>query len=679
MEKSFTIFVDADDLDHGKVNAAFGRLLTSKGVRVTFDAGHRNTCDLYVFASSKIHASPKYPGLVERYQKGSDRRYIHFDLRSQTVVVASGIDARILEKDNDLQNLVNEVKTEDDLPPLVQAYTNGNLCLFLGTGISSMSGLLSWGDTIRRFLVKSFVNDQEFLDFFENRAKQKRYNDVLEQVVSSGILSREEVIKNLKGLLLNKDLKTPKEILSLLQCEHLAGILTSSLDDFLARSLPLPTRTPDQGDRLLDDLSNGKMFGAQIFGSLEGKSLSIIPEEFRFMIGPLHDFAHFLRAVFYSKTILFMGCSIGDIEAILEVLPLDKKPEVPHFAIIPSWGKRDSDRGSMTEREWGVVLKILNQRYNLSFIHYERGEGREEHARLAALIGNIAQRFQEVDQTSKQSRDASASPSIKQRKITELRLEHFGPFEALDLKIDPNWNIIFGDNGVGKSHILKAVALAVCGDRAKPYAPSLINIRENLARITVKSQDLVFETTLHRGSDLSLDVAPFRMLENFGGLIMGFPALRSARNLDDPRLGLTATRRSIEWDVLPLLQGDLDSRMRHLKEWLVELSHDILALKEQDPERSKYLARLRDKVFEVISKLSVGVVLKFGRIEDKRVYVQTYDGEVPLESVSQGMISLFGWVGLLVRRLFEVYHDEEEPTHSPALVLIDEIDAHMHP
>ena len=59
--------------------------------------------------------------------------------------------------------------------------------------------------------------------------------------------------------------------------------------------------------------------------------------------------------------------------------------------------------------------------------------------------------------------------------------------------------------------------------------------------------------------------------------------------------------------------------------------------------------------------------------------VVTDDGVVPIEAVSQGTSSLIGWIGVLVQRMFDVYHDKQEPWREPALVLIDEVDAHMHP
>jgi predicted ATP-binding protein involved in virulence len=62
-----------------------------------------------------------------------------------------------------------------------------------------------------------------------------------------------------------------------------------------------------------------------------------------------------------------------------------------------------------------------------------------------------------------------------------------------------------------------------------------------------------------------------------------------------------------------------------------------------------------------------------------QVLVETDDGKVPIELISQGTQSLLGWVGILLERLYNVYPDVRQPRDRYALVAIDEIDAHMHP
>jgi predicted ATP-binding protein involved in virulence len=82
-----------------------------------------------------------------------------------------------------------------------------------------------------------------------------------------------------------------------------------------------------------------------------------------------------------------------------------------------------------------------------------------------------------------------------------------------------------------------------------------------------------------------------------------------------------------------------------------------------------------------VDKLTPGVSVKFDRVDPgtKKVTVVTADGIVPIEAVSQGTTSLLGWIGVLLQRIYEVYGDEEDPLDRYCIVLIDEIDAHMHP
>ena len=61
------------------------------------------------------------------------------------------------------------------------------------------------------------------------------------------------------------------------------------------------------------------------------------------------------------------------------------------------------------------------------------------------------------------------------------------------------------------------------------------------------------------------------------------------------------------------------------------------------------------------------------------VYVRTIDGEVPLQQLSLGYQTMMAWVADIGWRLFAHYPKAVNPLHEPAIVLVDEIDLHMHP
>lgn len=53
--------------------------------------------------------------------------------------------------------------------------------------------------------------------------------------------------------------------------------------------------------------------------------------------------------------------------------------------------------------------------------------------------------------------------------------------------------------------------------------------------------------------------------------------------------------------------------------------------------------------------------------------------DVPFDDLSQGMISIFNWLGVLAQRLYDFYPDADKPEDRHAVIMIDEIDAHLHP
>ena len=62
-----------------------------------------------------------------------------------------------------------------------------------------------------------------------------------------------------------------------------------------------------------------------------------------------------------------------------------------------------------------------------------------------------------------------------------------------------------------------------------------------------------------------------------------------------------------------------------------------------------------------------------------RVEAKTPDGWVPLRQLGFGYQSQIAWLVDLASRMFERYPDSSDPLAEPAVVLVDEIDLHMHP
>ena len=62
-----------------------------------------------------------------------------------------------------------------------------------------------------------------------------------------------------------------------------------------------------------------------------------------------------------------------------------------------------------------------------------------------------------------------------------------------------------------------------------------------------------------------------------------------------------------------------------------------------------------------------------------RVEAKTHDGWIALRDLSLGYRATMAWMIDLAARMFETYPDSKNPLAEPAVVLVDEIDLHLHP
>jgi len=430
-----------------------------------------------------------------------------------------------------------------------------------------------------------------------------------------------------------------------------------------------PVYTSLDADELTAALGRSAFFILKLSGIIERpESLQITPAEYRDTIAANRIYSQFIEKLFSSRTVFFLGASLDGILSHLDAFPMANLRH-RHYALV-----------SVSGTEWQAKADRLQRRYNVQVLPYQASEMHEE---VLEFLDSLAKTL-----TKAVSREPDAprkpSPTPAPLLLKRLRFENIGPFDALELTLDAHWNVLLGDNGVGKSSILKAIALAVCGKDAQPYADRLIRFGQTTGRIileTTRGETNVVE--LYRTgitiTGMEADIRVLSQRELLGTepwLAVGFPPLRQMSWTSRVSLQSTSGRpQASSDDLLPLVLSDPDPRMDDLRDTIYRLEAQASIDKDDRPRR------VRDAIFQVVSSLTEGLQFRFSRLDAAtgRIWVITDDGEVPLEAVSQGTQSLLGWVGVLVKRLFEVYEGEDQPLHKPAVVLIDEIDAHMHP
>jgi hypothetical protein len=164
-------------------------------------------------------------------------------------------------------------------------------------------------------------------------------------------------------------------------------------------------------------------------------------------------------------------------------------------------------------------------------------------------------------------------------------------------------------------------------------------------------------------------------------LCVAFPALRPLRTPNTEALIEQKERnRPLVADLAPLVAGGIDPRPQNVRDWLFKLDHqiktEIVGGNANGPAK-----RTLNYFYHCVGKLATGLSLEPGPIDvtSKMIKVRTLGVDVPIELVSQGTASLLGWVGYLLSRLAELYPSLSDFSEAEAVVIIDELDAHMHP
>ncbi len=379
-------------------------------------------------------------------------------------------------------------------------------------------------------------------------------------------------------------------------------------------------------------------------------------------------FGKYIGSLFQTATVLFLGCSTALIEGVLSSIPelaANTTPTRTHYALIPS------------ERNLQANTRRFRPTFGIEILPYRPSKG---HPQVLTFVGRLLEETHGANAETGSILPRSAPP-----RLNSVRLKNIGSFESLDLSFDGDFTIIIGDNGFGKSTILRAIAVALAsGDPAAATAAQrLLTNGANDGFIELHLGRQIYRVDLVRSRGAvnltSQQLSPLRR----GGLVaLGFPAVRGVSVSTIPGFVPRGEHRSPSVaDVLPLAWGNQDGRLNDVHQWLINV--DFIAgggSQWTSHERDRATA-LRASFFKILAEIVPYTGFEFSRVvkDPWRVMVKMRDGEASLDQVSQGMSSVLSWVGTLLQRMYEIYWDSENPEAQRALALIDELDAHLHP
>ena len=244
--------------------------------------------------------------------------------------------------------------------------------------------------------------------------------------------------------------------------------------------------------------------------------------------------------------------------------------------------------------------------------------------------------------------------------ITRIEIHNFRIIEDLVLKFPPlpekdkSWIVLLGENGVGKSSVLKAVVLALMNSEF--YSAAKLQAKKFLRVGTARGHVRVFMTGYSLPFEVNFDKKRFwktndnqlhTYLFGYGGTRLlpqsshkpaAMKGVVRAENLFDP--------------FLPLINA---------KTWMLSLKgrpfgYSALALKDLLVRENE------DRLFR-----------KQGEIKLK---IADFGTSIPLEELSDGYQSIVALTADILKVMLETWPTAEK---SQGIVLIDEIDVHLHP
>ncbi len=282
--------------------------------------------------------------------------------------------------------------------------------------------------------------------------------------------------------------------------------------------------------------------------------------------------------------------------------------------------------------------------------------GNEMYKAMAPPMMEVTASMQNLDTLNDQLSE------IMRFSIRAIEIENFRSIEKLKLDVLPaneidlreSWLLLLGDNGIGKSSILQAIALTLAG-------------REQLKNIDVSPREI-----LKRGKKKGFvkvysyeHTAPIELHFNEKEFITAVEeppifilAYGATRLLPMGKLEYDPGHRTRFANVLNLF--DYSVSLLDVKKWLLEL------------RSNEFESRIAPALFDLLD-MNEGELLI---LDEGELKIQSYDGDFKLDELSDGYKAIIA----LACDIMQTLSVDTAGYHSTqGIVLIDELGNHLHP
>lgn len=145
------------------------------------------------------------------------------------------------------------------------------------------------------------------------------------------------------------------------------------------------------------------------------------------------------------------------------------------------------------------------------------------------------------------------------------------------------------------------------------------------------------------------------------------------------RMGTTNLSDSENDDAYASLFSDI-ANLRNAEEWLLQLDYSANKQSEIQERSAERLEQVISVLINILPDVNdIRITEPTSDDWTPNVEFLSHEAWVPLKGISYGYRTLIAWMVDFASRMFERYPDSKDPLAEPAVVLVDEIDLHLHP
>ena len=288
-------------------------------------------------------------------------------------------------------------------------------------------------------------------------------------------------------------------------------------------------------------------------------------------------------------------------------------------------------------------------------------------------------------------------------RVTSVQINNIACFETLSLDFIPenggeaaSWIVLLGENGTGKSTLLQMIGATLLTKEQLSVIAGNMDLRSYVRKRRDKDTDA--ECTIGIWPEQS--DAGYNAPSSASAAHLLLPSKHTYADDLEPQFsdhsvggwfacGYGTTRKILGKAVndrgpIPTLDdgekpyrfaslfGDA-SGMTNIPDWLAGLYFQTVHAEHTESDVKRY-ERAKNAILRALPRVSSLKITK-----ERQVIVTEDSMDIPLERLSDGYRGTLAWIGDLIRRLFDAYPDSDNPLKERGVVLIDEIDLHLHP